>query len=84
MMFWKIILDICIFSIAHIIIRSSSIYFPLTSIHIYMYVKMTKENWREEGRSGTTGKGVSQKDLQVKKMLLVSKNAKQKKRALCN
>ena len=69
----------------HLPISNSSIHFQLTSIYIYMYVKMTKENWREEGWSGTTGKGVGQKDLQVeKKMLLVSKNEKQKKRALCN
>ena len=42
---------------------SSSIYFPLNSIYIYM----DKKNRREERRCGTAGTGVSQKDLQIEK-----------------
>ena len=49
-----------------------------------MYVKITKENCREEERSGTTGTGVSQSDLQLEQILLVSENEKQNTRALCN
>ena len=36
----------------------------------------------KKGKKGKKGTGVSQKDLQMEKMLRVSKNEKQKKRAL--
>ena len=54
---------------------SSSIYFPLISIYIYM-----DEKYRREKRmNGTTGTGISQKDLQIEKCYEL---VKKKKRAL--
>ena len=57
----------------------SSIYSLLTSIYIYM----DEKNRKEERRSGTTGTGVSQKDLQIKKTRCYELVKNEKKRALC-
>ena len=57
--------------------NSSSIYFLLTSISIYMDEKKR----REERRSGTSGTGVSKKDLYIEKTVLrVSRKDKKQQR----
>ena len=53
----------------------SSIYFPLTSIYIYMYGKIKTEAKKKQ----TTETGVNQKDLQIDVLVMIEK---QEKRAL--